>query len=223
MRWLDVMGPPAVGKSSLCDPLWPPHAIDWKSDQISMPEGWKPYLKLVIEYLKKVESHPTYEACKGMTARSIRKMAAVSQSQNDHVYTQTGLAQRGLGFGWRLDDPEEIREYFEAMPVSLGCVSLQAPPDVLKSRNKARESFEETKHENRSFMIDPMIRPQEIAVEVLGKRCPLLQIDMTQPIEESRKLLHDFGLSLAGTKQAIQQEPAGFNYQEALVSAFLEF
>lgn len=217
------MGPPGVGKSTLCDALWSPKAINWGSKDILFPHGWEEYLAVTLELLEKVKDHPTHEACKRMTIRSVRKMAGVMQTESPKVYVQTGLAQRGLGFGWRLENQEDVRAYFEAMPVSLGCVSLQAPPDVLKSRNKARELVERTAHENRAHMIDPMMRPQEMAIEVLGKRCPLLQIDMTQPVEEARKQLVDFRDSLDRSGQTVQQGSPRFDYQEAVVSSFLKF
>ena len=217
MNWIDVFGPPGVGKSTLCDELWPPKAINWGSEDIAFPQGWEEYLALVIDLLKSLEGHSTYEALEGMTIRSVRKMAGVMQMEKEGVYMQTGLAQRGLGFGWRMEDPEDIRAYYEAMPVSLGCVSLHAPPDVLKSRNKAREFVKETAHENRAYMIEPMSRPQEIAVEVLGKRCPLLQINTTQP--DARSQLLAFRDSLT---QTVQQTAPRLDYQASLVSAFLK-
>src|SRR3990167_4399409 len=224
MKSIDVFGPPGVGKSALCDGLWHPHAINWQDENIKFPKAWLPFLQCTARMLKKVEEHPTYEACLRMTRRSLRKMAAVATDQRDSIYVQTGFAQRGLGFGWRLNEAglvEEVREYFELMPVSLGAVALSADLDTILGRNRAREDKLETAHENRSHMVPLMERPMEIAIEVLSQRIPILAIDTRMPIEEARRQLLEFRDSMDRSSPTGQRSPFRPDYQEALVSAFL--
>jgi len=184
MRWIDVFGPPGVGKSTLCDELWPPRAFEW--DRKEYPEEWKYYLTTVERLLSSVRHHPSFVACKSMTSRSHKKMATVHRMKNDDVYVQTGFAQRGLGIGWRLDDPIEIVEFYCQMPISLGVVVLSADVETIKKRNVKRGK-------DRSYMVPKMERPREIALQILRKRnVPILEIDTRQPIEDSRTAMRRF-------------------------------
>ena len=188
MRWLDVFGPPGVGKSTICDHFWHPHAIAWQSAP-PYPEEWKEFLDECGSLLGKVREHPTFSACQGMVKRSLNKMSAVQARNDDSIYIQTGFAQRGLGFGWRLKNQEEIRTYYELMPVSLGVVSLWAPTGLVEERNRGREA----QGENREHMVSLMERPREIALEVLRKRgVPLVELDTRIPPRELRKRVLDF-------------------------------
>lgn len=184
MRWIDVAGPPGAGKSTLCDAAWPPHAIT--PDLSGPPRDWDPFLAVVERLLDCVREHPSYAACLSMTWRSFAKMAAVHAREDARIYVQTGFAQRGLGIGWRLPDPEMIARYFELMPVSCGVVLLTAPVAVVQARNVARGK-------DRSYMVPAMQRPLEIAAAVLTRRgVPLVMIDTTAPITTCRQTLDDF-------------------------------
>lgn len=184
MRWIDVFGPPGVGKSTLCDQLWPPRAFEW--DGKDHPEEWKAYLTTVERLLSSVRHHPSFAACKSMTSRSHKKMATVHRMKNDEVYVQTGFAQRGLGIGWRLDDPIEIVEFYAQMPTSLGVVFLDADVETIKKRNVERGK-------DRSYMVPQMERPREIALKVLRSRgVRLLEINTRLSIENSKAQLKEF-------------------------------
>lgn len=184
MRFVDVFGPPGVGKSTLCDDLWPPRSFEW--DGKEHPEKWVHYLETVERLLHRVKHHPSYVACRSMTNRSHRKMATVHRMKGDDIYVQTGFAQRGLGIGWRLDDPTEIVEFYAQMPTSLGVVYLTADVETIKKRNVERGK-------DRSHMVPKMVRPQEIALKILRTRdVPILEIDTRDPIEESRAQLKEF-------------------------------
>lgn len=183
MRWIDVAGPPGVGKSTLTDELWPPRCIEW--DEKPYPKEWDEFLGVTERLLRKIKGHPSINACRSMTQRSFRKMATISRVQDDRIYIQTGLVQRGLGIGWRLDDPEDIREYFEVMPLSIGVVVLTAPIEIVQRRNVERGK-------DRSFMVPLMERSKQIAIEVLNKRIPLVELDTTRPVHESKANLSTF-------------------------------
>jgi hypothetical protein len=183
VRWIDVFGPPGVGKSTLCDADWPPNAIKWDGD--GLPEEWAEFLSLTEALLEKVSRHSSYAACASMTTRSFRKMATVSRMVDERVYVQTGFAQRGLGFGWRLKNPDDVTEYFEAMPVSLGAVVLMADTATIQRRNVDRGK-------DRSFMVPLIQQPLEIGRCILKNRTPLLELDMTQPVDDNRARIGDF-------------------------------
>lgn len=121
-----------------------------------------------------------------MMERSFTKMAAVARMEGEGPYIQTGFAQRGLGVGWRLPDPEEVSEFYALMPVSLGVVLLQADVETVQRRNVERGK-------DRSFMVPLMQRPMEIAEEVLARRgVPLLVLDTRRSVEESKERLRRF-------------------------------
>ncbi len=119
-------------------------------------------------------------------------MNAVHRLQDDRTYMQTGFAQRGLGLGWRLGDPERVAAYYEVMPVSLGVVILTAPVDIVQRRNVERGK-------DRSHMVPPMQRPLEIAAEVLqGRGVPMLLVDTSAPVELCRRALEAFAEGVGG-------------------------
>lgn len=188
MHWIDVFGPPGVGKSTVCDHLWHPHAIPWQTCKL-FPEEWVPFLEECQRLMKAVESHPSFANCHGMVNRSIRKMSMVAQKDDPRVYIQTGFAQRGLGFGWRLENQEDIRRFYEIMPTDIGVVSLWAPPRIVMERNRGREA----QNENREHMVPLMERPREIALEVLKARgVKVLELDTRRPDPDLRKEVLDF-------------------------------
>ena len=176
MKWVDVAGPPGVGKSTLMDGLWPPRCIVW--DEKPYPEEWGKFLMVTDRLLKKIKGHPSFNACESMIQRSFRKIATVSRMQDDRIYIQTGLVQRGLGIGWRLKYQEEIAAYFEVMPVSIGVAVLFADVETVQQRNVERSK-------DRSHMVPLMERPRQIAVEVLHDRIPLIELDTTRPVNDN--------------------------------------
>jgi len=194
MHWLDVAGPPGVGKSALCDPLFGPHDI--VPADIAPPVEWHDFANEVTRLLGLVREHPSFVAAVRMNRRSIRKMAAVA-SMEGGPYIQTGFVQRGLGFGWRLVDMgkpvEELYHFFRLMPASLGVVFLEADAQTLTERNKARETVKETAHENRAFMGPLMATAIEFAKDVLSERgVPVKRIETTGDIDKARDELIRF-------------------------------
>lgn len=198
MRWVDVFGPPGVGKSTLCDPLWGHREIGW--DGKLPPAQWAPFLDEVTSLFLAIRGHWSFVPAIRMNNRSFRKMATVARMADvpeRGPYVQTGFVQRGLGFGWRINqaggDINLIRPFFETMPVSVGVAFLEAPVDVIIARNNARKLVPATAHEDRAYQI-PLMQPAiVVAKEVLrGRGVPIIEIDTTQPIESARKTLVEF-------------------------------
>lgn len=194
MHWADVCGSPGVGKSTICDALWPSDAI--APIDIHPPLEWHDFNNEVTRLLGLVRDHPSFVAAVRMNRRSMRKMAVVAEMEGG-PYIQTGFCQRGLGFGWRLVDMgkpvEELYHFFRLMPASLGVVFLEADEAILTERNKARETVKETAHENRAFMA-PLMKPAiEFAKEVLSERgVPVKRIETTGDINKARAELVAF-------------------------------
>lgn len=203
MRWIDCAGPPGVGKSTLCGPLWGNREVSW--NQQRLPIAWKPFCEEIDRVLGLLADHWSYVPAVRMTMRSIYKMATVYKlpESGRSPYIQTGFIQRGLGYGWRLNelgmDLDELRPFFRLMPVSLGAVFLEASPETIEARNKAREKVPETAHENRGFMVRLMLPAIEVAIDELTKRgVPLVRIDTERPLEEARQELVGFAGERAG-------------------------
>ena len=200
MQWVDVAGPPGSGKSTLCDPIWGPH--DLPIDNRPPPEEWDRFVRETTRLFYLIASHPTFDAAVRMNNRSFRKMATVYRSPKKGPYIQTGFLQRGLGFGWRLQDlknmghhvsVEALRGWLELMPISLGVALTKCPPEVVVERNKAREEVKETAHENRSHMVPLMLPAIELAKEVLHERgVRVVEIDTSGDLESGRQQLRDF-------------------------------
>lgn len=130
-------------------------------------------------------------------------MAAVQRLTGMGCYTQTGFVQRGLGFGWRLNDLgaplDDLRPFFRLMPVSVGVVFLTLDPAENERRNHARKLNPATAHEDRSFMVALMRPAIAIAQEELRARgVPVLDIDTALPVDLARAQLLDFASQNAG-------------------------
>ncbi len=203
MKWVDVAGSPGVGKSTLCDPIFGPHEIPIE-DKLP-PVDWLPFLDEITRLFLLIRNHWSIVPAIRMNRRSVRKMATVARMPDVTIYNngtydrptihgpyiQTGLVQRGLGFGWRLAQMEidlnELRPYFELMPVSAGVAMLYADTETVTDRNRKRLENPETRHENRDFMVPLMEKPKEIAIDVIRERgVPFVEIDTRRPIDDAR-------------------------------------
>jgi hypothetical protein len=222
VNWLDVCGSPGVGKSTLCDTLWNPHEIPIQ-DKLP-PADWNPFLNEITRLLGIIQPHPSFVAAVRMNRRSVRKIATVARLRPTpnlsswSVYIQTALVQRGLGFGWRLEQmgmSEEVRGYFDRMPVSIGVAFLHASAEIVAQRNTDRLKNPETAHENRDFMA-PLMEPAiKIAKEVFNVRgVPFIEIDTTQPIEDARATLVEFA-----SRQPYDPAQAGYLNKESVLQA----
>jgi hypothetical protein len=207
MNFLDLCGPPGSGKSTLADAFWSPHAL--QIDESLPPASWQPFIDEITRLFGVIKDHPTLEAAIRMNNRSIRKVATVSRTPGTWVYIQTCLAQRGLGFGWRMVDMgiplDRLRPYFELMPVSLGVVFTKCALEIVEQRNFDREKVAATAHENRAYMGPLMMPAIELAKEVLNeRRVPVIEISTEQPIEDGRRQLVAFAMQNLGGAEALR-------------------
>ena len=196
MHWVDVCGAPGSGKSTLCDPLWGPHELP--IDNKLPPAQWHDFCNEITRLFHLIEKHWSFGPAIRMNNRSIRKLASVARGYSEKApYIQTALVQRGLGFGWRLNDLglplDELRHFYRLMPVSIGVAVTKCPQEEVVKRNHAREKVKATAHENRAFMVELMLPAIDLCLEVLNDRgVPILEIDTTQPVEKAREQLIDF-------------------------------
>ena len=230
MNWLDVCGAPGSGKSTLCDPFWPPHAVPIENRL--PPAQWHDFLNEISRLFWLIRKHPSFDAAVRMNNRSIRKIATVARMPGSaaipegggfnvrwYPYIQTALVQRGLGFGWRMNDLgidlDELRHFFRLMPVSAGVAVARCPAEIVKQRNFEREKVKATAHENRAFMHDLMLPAIELALEVLRARSvPIIEIDTTQPLDVARRQLVEFA-----SQEPFNPEAAGSGCQVEVLSA----
>jgi hypothetical protein len=238
MNWLDVAGPPGSGKSTLCDAIWGPH--DLPIEDRLPPAAWHDFLNEITRLFHLIKPHPTFPAALRMVNRSVRKIATVARLKDENVgaslrlapggvlsddqsevlnfgpYIQTGLVQRGLGFGWRLNDMgkdlNELRHYFRLMPVSLGVAVTRCPPEIVEQRNHARKLVPATAHEDRAHMVRLMQPAIEIAIEVLRERgVYLIEVDTSGSVDEARARLVEFAGArsfIVGRSWAVDSTPA---------------
>ncbi len=210
MRFVDLCGAPGSGKSTISYPIWQDKSVGW--DGKLPPAYWKPFLDEVTNLMRLVRDHESFVAVVRMNDRSAKKMSTVERMMappDKPTFIQTGLLQRILGFGWRLNDLKRdinlIRRSLWLMPVSVGVVFLEADDQTVLARNKARRDVPETAHEDRSFQVPLMREPIRIAKDVLRERgIPIVELDVQhQSIDAARAELLDFAARPACDQSAM--------------------
>lgn len=198
MRTVEVMGAPGVGKSAVCNDLWPP-SVEW--DRHPPPAAWQPFLRLAEELAARIcaDREPMHWA--RMFVKAARKMATLHRSASRDVYAGVGFAMRGIDLAWRLPRPDDVAHYFCAMPVSVGVAVLRADVATIQARNRERGR---TKPSRELSRLTPMlVRPIEIAVDTLKARgVPVLELDALEPIHANRGRLIAFAHHLDATAGA---------------------
>jgi hypothetical protein len=188
MKWVDVMGPTGVGKSTLCTPGCNPD--DFPQDKIELPEDWQ-RLERCARRLCDRAAENGYSGAWRMTQNAIWRMAGIERRQTPAVYMNVGLAHRGLSIAWRLPDPKEIEEFFALMPVSLGVASLYCDAETLRARNIERGKT--IKNKQRSDLAIRMESGRPACVAAMKARgIPLIEIDTREPAESNVRRLRTF-------------------------------
>jgi hypothetical protein len=199
IRWVDISAPPGAGKSTLAYPVWGDKSITW--DGLPPPRHWQPFCDELTNLLRLIDDHPSFGAVIRMLNRSVRKVATVERMSDQRTFFQVCLMQRITGIGWRLNDLRRdvnlIRRALWLMPIDAAAF-LEAPDDVIISRNKQRLLNPVTMHEDRSYQV-PLMRPAiEIAKSVMRERgIRTIEIDVTQPVEAARAELIVFADEIA--------------------------
>lgn len=179
MRWVDVAGPPGVGKSAILDSLWPRKP---EPDGEGLPTDWSDAFDLAVDLAARGAG--AAEA-RGLIEVTFAKVATISRMPGDGIYVQAGLAQIGLELGWRLA-PWATAEFYRAMPVSAGVVFMTAFAETVEARNMARPR-------NFAERVRPMLDAAAAGHDVLAARgIPLLVIDTGMPIEANRDAVRAF-------------------------------
>jgi len=188
MRWLDVMGPTGVGKTAICNPLSVPEDVEW--DGNPPPTEWNDFLKVSNDLHRKI----VWGGARGCIERmenAVNRIATIRRKPGDGCYINIGLAHRGLSLGWRLPKIEDIADFFNFMPVSVGVASLFCDLETLRQRNIERGKTKSNKQ--RWELAQRMESVREFAVSVLKDHgVQVIEIDTTEPIETNVQRLIEF-------------------------------
>lgn len=185
MRWIDVAGPPAVGKSAILDGLWP-RKVDLDGNGI--PHEWEAYRALALDLASRSNGA---DECRGIIEATMLRVATVSRLANAGTYVQHGLAQIGLELGWRLpaEDVESLTGLYEAMPIGAGVILMVADLATIQQRNRARAR-------NFAGRAPAMLKTIDVARQALLRRqVRVLTVDTERPIAESRASVIDFAMA----------------------------
>ena len=187
MQWIELVGSPGSGKSTLIDYRFPPDYITY--DASIPPKEWKEFLDFTHHLLDLTSRHKEYRVGVSLVKRSIKKMTTVYNTKSSTVYIQTGFMQRALGLYRRLPvaNRQLIEEYLEMCPTPLGVIVLYADIETLKNHNRSR------KKQDRSHMLEATEACMELVRRSIKKReLPWLQLDTRNPIAYNRKKILDF-------------------------------
>jgi hypothetical protein len=188
MKWVDVMGPTGVGKSTLCTPDCNPD--DFPQDRIELAEDWQRFERCARRLCERAAENG-YSGAWRMTQNAILRMAHIAGMRGDGVYMNVGLAHRGLSIAWRLPDLKAIEEFYALMPVSIGVASLHADPATLKARNIERGRTIRNKQRSELAVKMEGVRPVCVAA-IKAAGIALIEIDTREPVADNVQRLRSF-------------------------------
>lgn len=173
MQVIEVFGAPGVGKSALCNDLWPP-VVPW--DGLPLPDHWLAF----ASWADRIYIRTEYSHWRTMFEKACRKMATLSRAPGDG-YVGVGLAQRGLDLCWRGCDINTVKEYCRRMPLPAGLVSLYADQATIRARNIGRGRH--NPYRRLPHLAHLNDTPREIVTDALRKRgVPVLELDTRNEI-----------------------------------------
>jgi chloramphenicol 3-O-phosphotransferase len=175
MRWVDVAGPPASGKSTLCC-----GTSKLTLDGGGIPAEWSAFVTAArASFREHARSRTVFD-------RHLMRMATRYRVSSSAVYANVAFAQHGLSLA-RRRAAYDVCEYFRLMPVSLGVVFLTADVDVLLERNRRRPDG----MQDATRWVVAMERARALAADVLRSRgAKVYVIDTsTHTVDECRRVL----------------------------------
>mgnify|MGYP001612908446 CR=1 FL=1 len=98
------------------------------------------------------------------------------------------IGSEGMRLSFLLRDPNSIRSYFQAMPVSLGVVVLEADLAVIAERNKSRAPYAS----DFGVLAEKGMQACSLAASVLAERTCVLRLDAARPIDENVRAIVAF-------------------------------
>ncbi len=191
MRYVELVGPPGVGKTTIRQHLYRKNAVSFISTSLfyasfSMKKkyfGGEPELagdyRDFAEFVGKSFNLGRKVSPEVRAKRFNRFMNGIYRTcflkkirLNNLVFFDEHLAQSGIALFLTIRDSSQaeavIRKYYESMPIADGTLFLKADQGVIASRQKQRA--EEANRGLRYNDIQPGLEAQEIAIDVLSKR-----------------------------------------------------
>jgi hypothetical protein len=178
----EIFGAPGVGKSALCNDLWPP-SVEW--DGLPPPDDWAPF----IDYAHSIVMHTGEDHWRRMFDKAVRKMATLQRS--GAAYAGVGLVMRGLDLCWRQPRLGLVAGYFRLMPLPAGAISLYADLATIEARNRERAKAQPSRELSKLAHLNEA--PRRLVMSLLKDRgVPLLELDTRQPITDNVARIRSF-------------------------------
>ena len=207
MQWVELLGPHGIGKSTLVKRVRKRPGMTRfriKNDVVTpLIEGWdlnrpttwkqlahwRPFLEVVESLYRKSkdDARPDTKRRRNLCRTALR-MSMVQAAPGNEVTPRDILGAEGMRLSFVLKDPDEIRRYFQTMPLSIGVIMLEASFDEIVKRNSSRAPA----RPDFGALTKQGMRACAIAAEEFAKRRPVLRLDTMRPIEESLESILKF-------------------------------
>ena len=208
MQWLELMGPQGIGKTTLR------RQLRLFTKQRKLPVGNKDIYPLIEgldfnrpttwgiapqwdEFFCVVARLYLYGAGLDLAdsrrrrsfCKSMMYMSMVHEAKDIGISVLDLIGSEGMRFSYMLKDVNNIRSYFQTMPVSeLGVVVLEAPLSVIVNRNEMRMP----RVDDFSMWAEKGTQVCALAASVLAERTRVLRLDATRSVDENVRTIAEF-------------------------------